>query len=91
MLAKDLQKKYIKGYCRSKTAKYKKMLAYRRRCNKNGVYHDPTVEGYFEEIGLSPLYVADEVRYIPSFSELLAETRNENVERFIRNHARSSL
>ena len=86
MLAKDIQKKYIKCYCKSKTVKYKKMLAYRRRCNKIGVYHDPTVERYFEEIGLSPLYVADRVRYVPSFTDLLAGTTNDRIERFLRFH-----
>lgn len=86
MLAKELQKKYIKCYCKSKTARYKKMLAYRRRCNKDGVYQDPTVEGYFEELGLSPLCVVDGVRYIPSFADLLAGTRNDRIECFLRFH-----
>lgn len=86
MLAKDIQKKYIKSYCKSKTAKYKKMISYRRRCNKSGVYHDPTVEGYFEEIGLSPLYVVDEVRYLPSFLDFLTGARNEKIERFLQFH-----
>ena len=89
MLRKNLQKKYIKCYCKSKATRYKKMIAYRRKCNKEGLDHDPTVEGYFKEIGLSPLYVSDEVRYVPSFADLLAGTRDESVERFLRTHATS--
>ena len=82
MMSKDLQKKYIKCYCKSKAVKYDKMIAYRRKCNRSGIYSAPTVERYFEEIGLSPLCVAEGVRYIPSFADLLAGTRNERIERF---------
>ena len=71
MLSKDLQKKYIRKKCGTKEAKYKKMIAYRKKCNRNGVYHDSKVEKYFEEMELPPLYT-DKVKYIPSFADLLA-------------------
>ena len=75
MLPKDCQQAEIRRYCRTKKKKYEKMMQYRRKFNrKNGIEKDernPTVERYFDEIGLSPLYTIDDM-HIPAFSELLA-------------------
>ena len=84
MLSKNLQKKYIKCYCKSKNSKYRKMMSYRRQCNRSGVYQDPKMEEYFGEIGLSPLCVEDEMQYLTSFGELLEGTRNERIARFMK-------
>ena len=50
------------------------MIQYRRKFNrKNGIdkeERNPTVERYFDEIGLSPLYAVDDM-HIPAFSDLL--------------------
>lgn len=86
MLSKDLQKKYIKKYCKNKKAKYEKMMSYRRKCNRKGVYHDPTMERYFGEIGLSPLYTDNTIRYIPSFADLLTGNESEQIRRFLQLH-----
>ena len=91
MVSKDLQKKLIRRYCNYKTdsAKYKKMIAYRKACNRaksmENVKDNPTVRGYFRELGLSPL-CSETVRYIPSFADLLAERENEEIRRFISLH-----
>lgn len=61
------------------------MIAYRKKCNRDGVYCDSKVESYFEEIGLSPLYT-DNVKYIPSFADLLAGKENEVISKFMRGY-----
>lgn len=82
MLSKELQKKYIR--CRYKgDKKRQKMFAYRRVCNRNGIIPHGRVVEYFEEIALSPLYTSEEIRYIPSFANLLAETEDETFKRFL--------
>ena len=79
MVSKDQQKKAIRRYCGFKTdsAKYKKMIAYRKACNRaksmENVKKNSAAEGYFREMGVSPLYCSEVVGRIPSFSELLAE------------------
>ena len=88
MLYKDLQKKYIRIYCKSKTARRDSMMAYRKNANRYGVFEDePTVVKHFEAAGVSPLYLNGDIRNIPSFSDLLAGTRNERVERFLQLHS----
>jgi hypothetical protein len=42
---------------------------------------------HFEAAGISPLYLNGEVRYIPSFSNLLAGTWDERVERFLQRYS----
>jgi hypothetical protein len=86
MLSRDLQKIYIRSYCKNKEQRRKNMLAYRRRVNKDGLYDDPIMEKHFAELMLSPFYVSDEVRYISSFADLLTGTRDERVERFLMLH-----
>ena len=74
MLSKDLQKRVIRRYCGTKEKKYEKMMKYRRKCSRGGmadVERDPTIEGYFSEMGLSPLYTCGEVEEIPAFGALL--------------------
>ena len=77
MVSKELQKKLIRKYCKYKTdsAKYKKMIAYRKACNRvksmENVKNNPTVERYFVEMGLSPLCCSDAVGEIPAFVDLL--------------------
>ncbi len=76
MLSKEKQKKQIKRYCGSRQKKYEKMMKYRRQCNRAecmaDVLRNPTIEGYFKEMGMSPLYVCnDEVEEIPAFADLL--------------------
>jgi hypothetical protein len=79
MVSKDQQKKEIRRYCNYKTdsAKYKKMIAYRKACNRaksmENVKENPTAERSFREMGLSPLYCSEEAGRSPSFSDLLAE------------------
>ena len=88
MLYKDLQKKYIRIYCKSKTARRDSMMAYRKNANRYGVFeNEPTVVKHFEAAGVSPLYLNGDIRNIPSFSDLLAGTRNERVERFLQLHS----
>ena len=83
MVSKDTQKKMIKAYCGYKTdsVKYKKMIAYRKACNRaksmENVKENPAAERYFREMGLSPLYCSEEAGCIPSFSDLLAGTETE--------------
>lgn len=84
MLHKDLQKKYIRIYCKSKTARRDNMMAYRRNANRYGVFEDePTMVKHFETAGISPLYLNGDIRYIPSFADLLAGTWDERIERFL--------
>jgi hypothetical protein len=87
MLSRDLQKKYIKIHCKGKKAKFEKMMAYRKEANRKTsmreVDDNLTVEGYFEEMELSPLCVSDEIKYVPAFSDLLNGTENERVKRFL--------
>ena len=88
MLHKDLQKKYIRIYCKSKTARRDNMMAYRKNANRHGVFEDePTMVKHFEAAGVSPLYLNGDIRNIPSFADLLAGTRNERVERFLQLHS----
>jgi hypothetical protein len=87
MLHKDLQKKYIRIYCKSKAARRDNMMAYRRNANRYGVFEDePTVIKHFETAGISPLYLNGDIRYIPSFADLLAGTWDERIERFLLFH-----
>ncbi len=89
MVSKDLQKKFIRRYCNYKTdsAKYKKMIAYRKACNRaksmENVKDNPTVREYFREMGLSPLCTSEAVRYIPAFADLLAERENEEIRKYL--------
>ena len=84
MLSKELQKKYIKINCKSKKAKYKKMLSYRTQCNRYGIDRDEHILESFDAISLSPLYVGEEFRYIPSFSNLLNGATDERIEMFLK-------
>lgn len=63
------------------------MMKYRRECARKENIADgkghTAAERYFEKIGLSPLYTSDEVRYIPSFENLLDSTSDEQFERFL--------
>ena len=89
MLSKDLQKQVIRRYCGFKTdsKKYKKMIAYRRACNRavsmENVKDNPTVSGYFKEMGISPLCADHGVEYIPSFADLINEREDEKIKRFV--------
>ena len=93
MLSKDLQKKYIRIRCKEKKTKYKKMMAYRKECNRKSsmdeVVENPTAERYFREIGLSPLYTKDTVAYMPSFADLLNMTEDEEIKRFVKLHGKN--
>ena len=84
MISKDLQKTYMKIQCRGKKERYKKMLAYRWKCNRDGERIDRSerILEAFSEIGLSPIYASEKFRYIPSFEDLLNERRDEGMERF---------
>jgi hypothetical protein len=87
MLYKDLQKKYIRIYCKSKTARRDNMMAYRKNANRYGVFEDePTVMKHFETAGISPLYLNGDIRYIPSFGDLLSGMWDERIERFLLFH-----
>ena len=44
------------------------------------------VEEYYAEMGLLPIYTSDEFKYIPSFVDLLAQTEDERILRFIKFH-----
>lgn len=82
MLSKERQKKIIKRYCGNKQKKFEKMMKYRRQCNRAvcmaDVERNPTVEGYFKKLGLSPLYTCSEdVEEISSFADLLEIGENE--------------
>lgn len=81
-LSKDLQKQYIRNYCKSKKAKRKKMMMYRKKCNNGSIPERDKAAEYFEEIFLSPWYTTDEIRYIPSFVHLIAGTEDERIRRF---------
>ena len=90
MLSKDLQKKRIRCYCKGKEERRKKMLAYRRKCNKNNaepIDRSERILEQFTKINLSPIYTSDEFCGIPSFSDLFSERRNEQLERFLKLHA----
>jgi hypothetical protein len=84
MLSKELQKKFIKINCKSKKAKYQKMISYRTQCNRYGIDRNDHSLELFDAISLSPLYVGNEFRYIPSFSNLLSGTTDERIERFLK-------
>lgn len=88
MLSKELQKTYLKIRCKGKKERYKKMLAYRRKCNRDGERIDRSdrILEAFSEIGLSPIYISEEFRYVPSFEDLLNERRDEKMERFLHLH-----
>ena len=88
MLSKDLQKTYMKIQCRGKKERYKKMLAYRRKCNRDDERIDRSerILEAFSAMGLSPIYTSEEFRYIPSFEDLFNERRAEKMERFIQIH-----
>ena len=89
MLSKELQKKYIFKICEysRKSVKYKKMIAYRKECNRkksmDDVEEHPTVERYFRERGLSPLCTCGDIPYIPSFANILNGTENEEIRAFV--------
>lgn len=87
MLSKDLQKRLIKAQCGSKKEKYKKMIAYRRACNRavsmENVKDNPTVSWYFKEMGISPLCTENGVEYIPSFADLINEREDDRIKRFV--------
>ena len=89
MVSKEIQKKFIRKYCDYKTdsAKYKKMIAYRKACNRvknmDKVKDNPTVKRYFEEMGLSPLCCSADVGYIPAFADLLAEREDTEIRDFV--------
>ena len=92
MISRELKKKLIKRYCGCKTdsAKYNKMIAYRKACNRavsmENVKDKPMVREYFRELGLSPLCTKDAVGYVPAFGDLLAERENEEMKRFVNLH-----
>ena len=89
MLSEKLQKKMIRCRCKSKAAKYKKMMEYRKICNSSKTFDtadNSTAKRYFEEMGLSPLYTTDAVLYIPSFADLLMEREDERIRQFLRVH-----
>ena len=85
-LSKKLQKKYIKRYCKTHEAKYKKMLAYCDDCKKGIISADGKVVDYFNEIELSPLHSNKEFPYIPSFACLLGKEENEKITNFVEKH-----
>ena len=88
MLSKELQKKYIWKYCGYKkdSEKYRKIIRYRNRHNKKddkkSTDRKSVVRRYYLDMGLSPLYCSDAVRYIPSFADLLNGTENEEIKAF---------
>lgn len=86
MLRKETQKLYIRYYCDEKKSRRQKMINYRNEIYKNGYYANPTMEKHFSEAGISPLFLTGEIRYIPSFADLLAGTRDEKVECFLKWH-----
>ena len=88
MLSKDLQMLYIKNRCKGKKERYKKMLQYRRRCNKDGFAIDrfERILSAFEDINLSPICTSAEFHHIPSFSNLLNQTQDEKIMRFLSFH-----
>jgi len=89
MLSKNLQKLYILRYCdyKKESAKYRKIMDYRKECSKADcmkyVENAAAAMKYFKEMGLSPLYCKDEIRYIPSFADLLDGTENEEIKAFV--------
>ena len=85
MLSKDIQKKYIKCCCKSKKERCKKMLQYRRRCNKSYGLIDRSEQilKSFSNINLSPICTSEEFRHIPSFSNLLNQRQDERIQRFV--------
>lgn len=91
LLSKDLQKTYMKIQCRGKKERYKKMLAYRWKCNRDGERIDRSerILEAFSAMGLSPIYTSEEFRYVPSFEELLNERRDEGMERFLKLHEKA--
>ena len=86
MLTKRLQKTYIKIHCRTHPKKLEKMLKYRKLCNAGIGERNAKVEEYYAEIGLSSIYTSDEFKYIPSFADLLAQTEDERILRFVKFH-----
>lgn len=90
MLSKNLQRLYIWRYCdyKSDSAKYKKLMEYRKACNSLECMKDAEDMGsaakHFKEMGLSPLYCSDEVGYIPAFVDLLDGTEDDRVREFLR-------
>ena len=90
MLSKNLQRLLIWKYCDYKkdSAKYQKLIEYRKACNKIKCMKDADDGGsaakYFKEMGLSPLYCSDGVGYIPSFADLLDGTENDCIVEFLR-------
>ena len=84
-LSKKLQKKYIKRYCKTHEAKYKKMLGHCDDCKKGIISADGKVVDYFNEIELSPLHTKKEFPYIPSFACLLGKVENEKIKAFVEN------
>ena len=89
MVSKDIQKKFIRKYCDYKTdsAKYKKMIAYRKACNRvkniGKVKDNPTVKRYFADMKISPLCCSDEMGYIPAFADLLNEREDMGIREFV--------
>lgn len=76
MVPKKLQKKVIQRYCNHKPGRYERMLAYRDAYNKGKEsIVDPKkrerIAEHYAKIGLSPIYTAPELEFIPSFSDML--------------------
>ena len=89
MLSKNLQKLHIWRYCDHKrdSAKYQKLMEYRKACNRIGCMKDADDMGaaakHFQKMGLSPLYCSDEVGYIPAFADLLDGTEDDRIREFL--------
>ena len=81
-LSKKLQKKYIKRYCKTRAAKYKKMMDYCDDCKKGIASCDGKVTDYFAELQLSPLHTSKEFAYIPSFARLLEGSENDKIKKY---------
>lgn len=86
MLSKRILKKYISIKCAGKNAKMQKMLTYVDYINSSendSVYKvSPKVQSYFWELGISPICVSEQCPYIPSFSDLLTGTVDEELLKF---------
>ena len=79
MLSKKLQRKRIRCYCRGKDERRKKMLAFRRQCNKDhatSIDRSERILEHFATINLSPICTTEEFQCIPSFSDLLNKENN---------------
>ena len=88
MLSKKVQEKWIRKMCDGKKKRAEKMLAYSKmiksseRENAANSSADYRIKKHFADIGLSPITISRECPYIPSFSDLLDGTVDENLLQF---------